>query len=64
MCVCVRLYRLQLGLFEGRFVRDNIVLVMEGMKQQELIPLRATTHQSTRLQRVSRKTSVMEVEEK
>lgn len=63
MCVFVHLYRLQLGFFEGGFVRDNVVLVMEGMKQQELIPLRAATHQSTGLQR-SRKTSVTETEEK
>ena len=54
MFVC--LYRLQLGLFEGGFVRDNVVLIMEGVKQQELIPLSAATHQSTRLQRNNRKT--------
>lgn len=48
------LHHLQLGLFEGRFVRDNVVFVMEGMKQQELISLRPTTHQSTRLTKRSK----------
>lgn len=37
-------YSVQMGLFKGRFVRDNKVFVVEGMKQQELVPLRATTH--------------------
>lgn len=53
----MRLYHLQLGLLEGGFVRDNVVFVMESMKQQELVSLRAATHQSTRLQKRSRKKS-------
>lgn len=57
MCLCVRVYRLHLGLLEGGFVRDNVVFVMESMKQQELVSLRATAHQSTRLRKRSRKKS-------
>lgn len=54
---CAQLYRFQLGLFEGGFVGDDVVFVVEGVKQQELVPLRATAHQSARLQRRSRKES-------
>lgn len=55
MSICVHLYHLQLGLSERRFVRDDVVFVVEGMKQQELVPLRAAAHQSTRLQGRDRK---------
>ncbi len=57
MCYCVWLYSFKLGLFQGGFVGDNVVFVVEGVKQEELVPLRATAHQSTRLQRRSRKKS-------
>lgn len=60
MCDCLLLYHFELGLFKGRFVRDNVVFVMEGMEQKELIPLRATAHQSTRLWRRSRRNQVIE----
>lgn len=50
-CDCVSLYHFHLGLSKGGFVGDDVVFVVEGMKQQELIPLRATAHQRTRLQR-------------
>lgn len=55
VCVCVWLYQFHLGLSEGQFVRDDVVFVVEGVKQEELIPLRAATHQSTGLSRRHKK---------
>lgn len=52
---CFVFYHFQLGLFEGGFIGNNVVFLVEGVKQEELIPLRATAHQSARLRR--RKTS-------
>lgn len=57
LCLC--LYHLLLGLFEGRLVWDNVIFLMESMKQQELVPLRATAHQCARLQRSKQKQSVI-----
>lgn len=44
----------QLGLFEGGFVRNNVVFLMEGVKQEELVPLGATAHQGPGLWRKHR----------
>lgn len=53
-CFGFQSYRFHLNLFEGGFIRYNEVLIMEGVKQQELVPFSATTHQRTGLQRRSR----------
>lgn len=44
----------QLGLSEGGFIRNNVVLLMEGVKQEELVPLGAPAHQSPGLWRKHR----------
>ena len=42
-------YGLLLGLPERGLVRHNVVLVVEGVQQQEFVPLGAAAHQGTRL---------------
>lgn len=52
-------YHFQLGLFERRLIRNNVVFLVEGVKQEELVPLGATAHQSPGLRRRSRRGGVM-----
>lgn len=48
---CLQFYHFQLGLLERGFIWNNVVFLMEGVEQEELVPLGATAHQSTGLWR-------------
>lgn len=58
-CDCLQFHHFQLGLFEGGFIGNNVVFLMEGVKQEKLVPLRATAHQSTGLWRNHRRQCVI-----
>lgn len=55
----LQVYHFQLGLFERGFIWNNVVFLMEGVKQEELVPLGATALQSTGLWSSHRRRRVM-----
>lgn len=59
LCDSLQFHHFQLGLFEGGFIGNNEVFLMEGVKQEKLVPLRATAHQSPGLWRNHGKQCVM-----